>query len=67
MMSLFLGQRADAVDEVESSFEIGKRKRAEEMMLHHDVPFGNFRMKRRDCRAVQRRHATPARDAFLVG
>ena len=56
---------ADAIHEIESRFEIRKRKTLREVMLFDNLPVRQLFGKWNQLRALQRRHASPARDAMF--
>ena len=65
MMSLRFGHRAHAIHEIEPGLEIGKQKTLRDVMLFDDLPVGQLFGERNQVRALQRRHASPARHAMF--
>jgi len=67
MMALFLGDSADAVDEVESIFEIGEAEGAGDVVLVDHVPIRELMAEGVKLLAFEGRDASLAGDAVFGG
>lgn len=67
MMSLFLGESANAVHEIKGLLEIREGILPMDVVFVSDAPVGNAAMKSFELVAFERRHASTAGDARLFG
>ena len=67
MMAFRFRDGADAVHEIERGFEIGKEEALRDVMLLDDLPLRQLLGVGQQLLALERLHASAARDAVLIG